>query len=163
MARHTRRSAARRDFGTGATTPRQLQHAVILGLFLRQKGALCAFLLVGARLLLLPFFDDFLPWSALAFCMLLALRFALLAHEASAASMREALDHMPEGVLFAKKSGNTALVNITLLRFMEMLFGTQYRNTLAFWQALENFSGPPEAATTMKKNAFLLRFSSGDA
>lgn len=145
--------------------------AVVLGLFLRQKGAWCALLLVGAGLLLLPFFDDFLPWSALASCTLLALRFALLAHrerfalahEASAASMREALDHLPEGVLFAKESGKTVLVNITMLRFMERLFGTQYRNALAFWQALENFSGSPEATKTTQKNAFLLRFSSGDA
>lgn len=155
--------AAERFFAGGA--------AVLAGVFLRRKGIFCSTLLIGAGILLLPVLDDFLPWSILLSCAFLALRFGLLAHkerfslahQASAASMQEALDHLPEGVLFAKEHGKTVLVNITMLRFMARLLGTQYRNALAFWQALDRLQDSSEATKMKRKNAFLFRFSSGDA
>lgn len=145
--------------------------AVLAGLILRQKGVVYSVLLIGAGILLLPFFDDFLPWSVLASCALLALRFAFLAHrerfslahQANAASMKEALDHLPDGVLFAKERGKIVLVNITMLRFMARLLGVQYRNALAFWQALEDLPDSSAATKIVQKNAFLFRFSAGDA
>ena len=145
--------------------------AVLLTLILRQKGVICSALLMSAGFLLLPYCDDFLPWSVLASCALLILRFALLAHqerfvlahEANAASVQEALDHLPEGVLFAKENGKTVLVNITMLRFMERLLGTQYRSAGAFWRALEDFSDTSAITKIVQKNAFLFRFSTGDA
>lgn len=108
--------------------------------------------------------------SVLLSCALLTLRLFLLAHkertalarEASAASIREALDHLPDGVLFAGESGKTVLVNIAMLHFMKRLFGVQYRNALAFWRALEQFSDAPLAKKTVQKNAFLFRFAAGD-
>lgn len=145
--------------------------AILTELLLRQKGIACTALLVGAGLLLLPLFDAYLPWSMLLSCAFIALRLSLLAHkeraallrEASAASMREALDHLPEGVLFAKERGKTVLVNITMLHFMERLLGVQYRNAHVFWQALAKFSDSPAARKEVQKSAFLFRFAAGDA
>lgn len=114
--------------------------------------------------------DDFLPMSAALVLLLLGVRLVLLAARARARRTREVtissihagLDLLPEGILFARENHAAVLVNITMLRFMESLFGRQYRNAAVFWQDLTAFDAPAVAEKRQHEDAVLLRFAAGD-
>ena len=145
--------------------------ALLAGAFSWQSSLLLSLPLAAAGLLILPLADSALPWSAFLATLLLALRLIFLAfrertllhYEVTAASIREGLDLLPEGVLFARRQGAVVLVNIAMLRFMERLFQQQFRSFNAFWEALQEFDHPSLAEKKVQKDAFLFRFSSGDS
>jgi len=116
-----------------------------------------------------PLFDIFLPISALFVLGLLTGRVLLLvrhvharrAYEVTVASIREGLDLLPDGLLFARADHTAVLVNITMLHFMERLFGRQYRNAEVFWQELMAFDVPATAEKELREDAALFRFAGG--
>ena len=144
--------------------------AICAGLFSMRRTPRRGGLLAAAGILSLPLFDIFLPISALFVLGLLTGRVLLLvrhvharrAYEVTVASIREGLDLLPDGLLFARADHTAVLVNITMLHFMERLFGRQYRNAEVFWQELMAFDVPATAETELRKDAALFRFAAGD-
>lgn len=130
-----------------------------------------ALLLIVAGALSLPMADELLPLSLLLVLVLLGVRLVLLvrrarlraAHEITAASIREGLDLLPEGLLFAHADGSAALVNISMLDFMQRLLGRQYRNAAIFWEELTALDAPAVAESIVQRDAVLLRLAAGDA
>ena len=145
--------------------------AIVMGFCSCRRRPWLGVPLAAAGLLSLPLFDRLLPWSALFVLILLAARLAILAcaastmleREVTVASIREGLDLLPEGILFARENGAAVLVNIQMLAFMERLLGQQFRNAAIFWQALMNFDHPTLAEKEVRDDAILFRFSGGDS
>ena len=145
--------------------------AIVMGFCSCRRRPWLGVPLAAAGLLSLPLFDRLLPWSALFVLILLAARLVLLAcaastmleREVTIASIREGLDLLPEGILFARENGAAVLVNIQMLAFMERLLGQQFRNAAIFWQALMNFDHPTLAEKEVRDDAILFRFSGGDS
>ena len=145
--------------------------AVGAGLFSMRWTPRRGGLLTAAGVFSLPLFDIFLPVCALLVLLLLAGRVLLLirhirawsAREVTVASIREGLDLLPDGLLFARADHTAVLVNITMLRFMERTLGRQYRSADVFWQELMAFDDPATADKIVHENAVLLRFAAGDA
>ena len=145
--------------------------AVGAGIFSMQWAPRRGGLLTVIGVLSLPIFDAFLPACALLVLALLAGRVLLLIRHIRArracmvtvASIRAGLDLLPDGLLFARADHTAVLVNIAMLRFMERLFGRQYRNVAVFWQALTVFDDPAAADKIVHADAVLLRFAAGDA
>ena len=144
--------------------------AICAGLFSMRRTPRRGGLLAAAGILSLPLFDIFLPISALFVLGLLTGRVLLLvrhvharrAYEVTVASIREGLDLLPDGLLFARADHTAVLVNITMLHFMERLFGRQYRNAEVFWQELMAFDVPATAEKELREDAALFRFAAGD-
>ena len=144
--------------------------AICAGLFSMRRTPRRGGLLAAAGTLSLPLFDIFLPISALLVLGLLTGRILLLvrhvharrAYEVTVASIREGLDLLPDGLLFARADHTAVLVNITMLHFMERLFGRQYRNAEVFWQELMAFDVPATAEKELREDAALFRFAAGD-
>ncbi|ERJ89926.1 hypothetical protein HMPREF1992_02002 [Selenomonas sp. oral taxon 892 str. F0426] len=144
--------------------------AICAGLFSMRRTPRRGGLLAAAGILSLPLFDIFLPISALFVLGLLTGRVLLLvrhvharrAYEVTVASIREGLDLLPDGLLFARADHTAVLVNITMLHFMERLFGRQYRNAEVFWQELMAFDVPASAEKELREDAALFRFAAGD-
>lgn len=144
--------------------------AICAGLFSMRRTPRRGGLLAAAGTLSLPLFDIFLPISALFVLGLLTGRVLLLvrhvhahrAYEVTVASIREGLDLLPDGLLFARADHTAVLVNITMLHFMERLFGRQYRNAEVFWQELMAFDVPATAEKELREDAALFRFPAGD-
>ena len=144
--------------------------AICAGLFSMRRTPRRGGLLAAAGTLSLPLFDIFLPISALFVLGLLTGRVLLLvrhvharrAYEVTVASIREGLDLLPDGLLFARADHTAVLVNITMLHFMERLFGRQYRNAEVFWQELMAFDVPATAEKELREDAALFRFAAGD-
>ena len=145
--------------------------AIVMGFCLCRRRPWLGVPLAAAGLLSLPLFDRLLPWSALFVLILLAARLAILAcaaptmleREVTVASIREGLDLLPEGILFARENGAAVLVNIQMLAFMERLLGQQFRSAAIFWQALIDFDHPTLAEKEVRDDAILFRFSGGDS
>lgn len=145
--------------------------AICTGIFAMRWTPRRGALLTAAGVCALPYFDRFLPTSAICVLALLAGRLLLLLRHARAlrtgevtvASIREGLDLLPDGILLARTDHSAALVNIAMLVFMERLLGRQYRNAAVFWQALTAFDAPAVAEKRMQTDAFLFRFTAGDA
>ena len=143
---------------------------ICAGLFSMRRTPRRGGLLAAAGILSLPLFDIFLPISALFVLGLLTGRVLLLvrhvharrAYEVTVASIREGLDLLPDGLLFARADHTAVLVNITMLHFMERLFGRQYRNAEVFWQELMAFDVPATAEKELREDAALFRFAAGD-
>ena len=144
--------------------------SLVVGLTACERRLLPALLLAFAGLCSLPMMDDFLPMSAALVLLLLGVRLVLLAarararmtREVTVSSIRAGLDLLPEGILFAREDHAAVLVNITMLRFMERLFGRQYRNAAVFWQDLTAFDAPAVAEKRQREGTVLLRFAAGD-
>ena len=144
--------------------------AICAGLFSMRRTPRRGGLLAAAGILSLPLFDIFLPISALFVLGLLTGRVLLLVrhvharrpYEVTVASIREGLDLLPDGLLFARADHTAVLVNITMLHFMERLFGRQYRNAEVFWQELMAFDVPATAEKELREDAALFRFAAGD-
>ena len=144
--------------------------SLVVGLTACERRLLPALLLAFAGLCSLPMMDAFLPMSAVLVLLLLGVRLILLAARARArrtrevtiSSIRAGLDLLPEGILFARENHAVVLVNITMLRFMERLFGRQYRNAAVFWQDLTAFDAPAVAEKRQREGGVLLRLASGD-
>ena len=144
--------------------------SVCTGLFSMRRNPWHGGLLAAAGAFSLPFFDRFLPVSALLVLALLVVRVLLLvrhvnarrAYEVTVASIRTGLDLLPDGLLFARADHTAVLVNITMLRFMERLFGRQYRNATVFWRELMAFDAPAIAEKVLREDAALFRFAAGD-
>lgn len=145
--------------------------AICTGIFAMRWTPRRGALLTAAGVCALPYFDRFLPISAICVLALLAGRLLLLLRHARAqrtgevtvASIREGLDLLPDGILLARTDHSAVLVNIAMLVFMERLLGRQYRNAAVFWQALTAFDAPAVAEKRMQTDAFLFRFTAGDA
>ena len=145
--------------------------AICTGIFAMRWTPRRGALLTAAGVCALPYFDRFLPTSAICVLALLAGRLLLLLQHARAlrtgevtvASIREGLDLLPDGILLARTDHSAALVNIAMLVFMDRLLGRQYRNAAVFWQALTAFDAPAVAEKRMQTDAFLFRFTAGDA
>ena len=145
--------------------------AIVMGFCSCRRRPWLGVPLAAAGLLSLPLFDRLLPWSALFVLILLAARLVLLAcaastmleREVTIASIREGLDLLPEGILFARENGAAVLVNIQMLAFMERLLGQQFRSAAIFWQALIDFDHPTLAEKEVRDDAILFRFSGGDS
>lgn len=145
--------------------------ACAAGLRACERRILPSLLLIIAGALSLPIADELLPQSLLIALVLLGLRLVLLvrraylraAHEITAASIREGLDLLPDGLLFAHADESTALVNIAMLHFMERLLGRQYRNATVFWEELTELDTPAIAEKIVQRDAVLLRCTAGDA
>ena len=137
--------------------------SLVVGLTACERRLLPALLLAFAGLCSLPMMDDFLPMSAALVLLLLGVRLVLLAarararrtREVTVSSIRAGLDLLPEGILFAREDHAAVLVNITMLRFMERLFGRQYRNAAVFWQDLTAFDAPAVAEKRQREGAVL--------
>ena len=122
-------------------------------------------------MLSLPIADEILPPSILLIPLLLGVRLALLvrriylraAYKITIVSIREGLDRLPAGLLFAHADGSAALVNIAMLHFMERLLGRQYRNATVFWEDLTALNTPAVVEKIVQRDAVLLRFAAGDA
>lgn len=145
--------------------------AVAAGLYSAARRPWRGGLLTAAGVFSLPLFDSLLPYSALLVLALLAVRLILLVRyarawrmrEVTVSSIREGLDLLPDGLLFAHADESTALVNIAMLHFMERLLGRQYRNARVFWEELTAFDVPNVAEKIVRKDAVLFRFTAGDA
>ena len=145
--------------------------AIVMGFCSCRRRPWLGVPLAAAGLLSLPLFDRLLPWSALFVLILLAARLVILAcaastmleREVTVASIREGLDLLPEGILFARENGAAVLVNIQMLAFMERLLGQQFRSAAIFWQALIDFDHPTLAEKEVRDDAILFRFSGGDS
>ena len=127
--------------------------------------------LCAAGALLLPQADPLLPYSAVLILVLLGVRLILLAasgrellrREVTAASIREGLDLLPEGILFARADGTAVLTNIVMLDFMQRLLGQQFRNADVFWAAVQGFDEPGRAEKRERAGSYLFRFPWGDS
>lgn len=73
--------------------------------------------------------------------------------------IREGLDTLPEGILFAHGDGRIVLANLSMLDFMEGIAGVQFRNAEAFWQCLEAIAGERVSAKASRTLIFRFRHS----
>ena len=73
--------------------------------------------------------------------------------------IREGLDTLPEGILFAHGDGRIVLANLSMLDFMEGIAGVQFRNAEAFWQCLEAIAGKRVSAKASGTLIFRFRHS----
>ena len=145
--------------------------AILIGLSSCRTNAGLGLPLAVAGVLTLPLMDGFLPYSALLVLLFLAARLLLLAvlswtmlrHEVTVASIREGLNLLPEGILFARADGTAVLVNICMLDLMQRLFDQQFRNADAFWAALQAFDCPIRAEKIWQESALLFRLAAGDS
>lgn len=102
------------------------------------------YLIVGT-LLGFPLWDVILaPWNLILALLMIALRVIVgcfkvrtrIRHELSMGSIKEAMDSLPVGILFAKPDGEVLLANSNMLSFMDRYVGEQYRDANQFWQRL---------------------------
>jgi len=101
-----------------------------------KRGLLRASLLFAA--VLLDFGAAGLPWGIALAALFLVLRAGLTWHHARPAVrewVREGLDTLPEGILFAHGDGRIVLANLCMLDFMEGTVGAE-----AFWQKLREMA-----------------------
>ena len=106
-----------------------------------KRGLLRASLLLAA--VLLDFGAAGLPWGIALASLLLVLRAGLAWHHARPAVrewVREGLDTLPEGILFAHGDGRIVLANLCMLDFMEGTVGGHSRDAEAFWQRLREMA-----------------------
>lgn len=106
-----------------------------------KRGLLRASLLLAA--VLLDFGAAGLPWGIALASLLLVLRAGLAWHHARPAVrewVREGLDTLPEGILFAHGDGRIVLANLCMLDFMEGTIGGHSRDAEAFWQRLREMA-----------------------
>ncbi len=102
-----------------------------------------AALLFAAAVLALGALSNHFPWSTPMAALLLIVRWRFLWQRprAERERIREGLDTLPEGILFAHGDGRIVLANLSMLDFMEGIAGVQFRNAEAFWQCLEAIAG----------------------
>lgn len=106
-----------------------------------KRGLLRASLLLAA--VLLDFGAAGLPWGIALAALFLVLRAGLTWHHARPAVrewVREGLDTLPEGILFAHGDGRIVLANLRMLDFMEGTVGGHSRDAEAFWQRLREMA-----------------------
>ena len=140
--------------------------AILAGISASMQNRRLGLPLCAAGILALPQADRFLPYSAVLILVLLGGRLILLAasgrdllrREVTAASIREGLDLLPEGILFARADGTAVLTNIVMLDFMQQLFGQQFRNADVFWAAVQSFDEPARAEKRERGGTYLFRF-----
>ena len=145
--------------------------AILTGLCSCRSSIRLGLPLSMAGILALPALDRLLPYSAVLILVLLGVRLILLAdsdrpllrREVNAASIREGLDLLPEGILFARANGTAVLTNIVMLGFMQRLLGQQFRNADVFWAALGSFDEPLHAEKEEHDGTYLFRFAQGDS
>ena len=106
-----------------------------------KRGLLRASLLLAA--VLLDFGAAGLPRGIALAAIFLVLRAGLAWHHARPAVrewVREGLDTLPEGILFAHGDGRIVLANLCMLDFMEGTVGGHSRDAEAFWQRLREMA-----------------------
>ncbi len=141
--------------------------ALIHGLYCREKEEAGLFL-AAAAILLLPLFEDFMPWVWLLAMGLLTYRLCFLLPKARKAyheeitiySIQEAVDTLEEGIFLCLDNGEPVLINKAMGRAMEDIWGTTFRNGNVLWHLLQqNF---PSGITGEKQGPnILVRFSDG--
>ena len=107
-----------------------------------QAGTWC---LAGAAVLALPALDEFSPWGLILVLGLLFFRTmqgiprakADLQQSLSLNSIKEALDSLPTGVLFAEREGEIILTNVVMLHFMQRYLGGFFRDANSFWKRMQ--------------------------
>lgn len=120
---------------------------ILLSLYQLRSDAVTKRGLLRASLLLVAVLLDFgaagLPWGIALASLLLVLRAGLAWHHARPAVrewVREGLDTLPEGILFAHGDGRIVLANLCMLDFMEGTVGGHSRDAEAFWQKLREMA-----------------------
>ena len=92
----------------------------------------------------LPLLDILAPWNLIVALLLVAVRIVVgipkvwqrIRQELRMGSIKEAMDTLPVGILFAKPDGEVLLANTAMLYFMDQHFGEQYRDANHLWQKL---------------------------
>lgn len=120
-----------------------------------------AALLFAAAVLALGTLSNHFPWSTPMAALLLIVRWRFLWQRTRAERerIREGLDTLPEGILFAHGDGRIVLANLSMLDFMEGIAGVQFRNAEAFWQCLEAIAGKRVSAKASRTLIFRFRHS----
>lgn len=120
-----------------------------------------AALLFAAAVLALGALSNHFPWSTPMAALLLIVRWRFLWQRprAERERIREGLDTLPEGILFAHGDGRIVLANLSMLDFMEGIAGVQFRNAEAFWQCLEAIAGERVSAKASRTLIFRFRHS----
>ena len=114
--------------------------AICTGIFAMRWTPRRGALLTAAGVCALPYFDHFLPISAICVLTLLAGRLLLLLRHARAqrtgevtvASIREGLDLLPDGILLARTDHSAVLVNIAMLCLWSGCSGGSIETPLCF-------------------------------
>ena len=120
-----------------------------------------ASLLFAAAVLALGALSNHFQWSTPMAALLLIVRWRFLWQRTRAERerIREGLDTLPEGILFAHGDGRIVLANLSMLDFMEGIAGVQFRNAEAFWQCLEAIAGKRVSAKASGTLIFRFRHS----
>ena len=121
--------------------------------------------LAGAAVLALPALDEFSPWGLILVLGLLFFRTmqgiprakADLQQSLSLNSIKEALDSLPTGVLFAEREGEIILTNVVMLHFMQRYLGGFFRDANSFWKRMQGLVSTPGLEIIPVGDKILLR------
>ena len=117
---------------------------IVNGCYWLSRGAGSVYIL-GAAVLTIPLWDDFLPYTLCGAMFLLGWRIKELLPQAYVQyhqqityySIQHAIDSLDEGILVCKEKGEPVLVNRCMEVVMEKLLGTTLRNGNIFWHILQ--------------------------
>lgn len=123
--------------------------------------------LAGAAVCALPVCDEFSPWNLILTLVFLTLRTLQVIPQAKVSlqqgvslnSIKEALDSLPTGVLFAERDGEILLTNEAMLHFMQRYAGGLFRNANSFWQRVQSLISTPGLEIIPVGDKILLRIT----